>query len=164
MTPPPTPLPETKFNHLLVGIIFALMVAFAGALFTVMRSEPDARQVWRIAITNWPGYDYLYLAQEKGFFAEQNLNIKLIPINSTTDIRTAFERNTIDGYTAAIMDVVESIQDTSTKSRIVLITDYSNGGDELLVDPSITALPTSAASAWVWKSPPPSAVTCWSAS
>lgn len=129
-----------RFNNLFVGGSIVLILIFSVALVFVLRYRPDADRPWRIAITNWPGFDYLYLAQEKGFLREQNLNIKLVPVNSRIDMRTAFERGVIDGYTAASMDVIDSVQNSRIPARIVLITDYSSGGDEILTDPSITTV------------------------
>lgn len=131
---------ESRINRIVIGSIVSLMIVLGLILGVVMLHEPNTRTTWRIAITNWPGYDPLYLADKKGFLRQQSLNIELIPINSMTDMRTAFERGTIDGYTTTIMDAVESLQETGTQSRIVLLTDYSTGADQLLVDPSITSV------------------------
>lgn len=131
---------EHKINHIMVGAIIALMLVLGVGLIFAMQYHPGMRPAWRIAITNWPGFDYLYLADKKGFFKQNGLNIQLIPINSMTDMRTAYERSIIDGYTGTVMDVADSLQDNRTDSRIVLVTDYSTGGDQLLADPSITTI------------------------
>lgn len=131
---------EKKFNHLFLTGIVILIILFGTMLAWALHYKPGSGQPWRIGITNWPGFDYLYLAQQKGFFKENGLNLVLIPINSINDIRNTYERGQIDGYTGSIMDVVESVQQSNVPSRIMLVSDYSNGADHLLSDPSITTI------------------------
>ena len=131
---------ESRTNRIVIGSIITLMLLLGIALGVVMQHQPGTRPAWRVAITNWPGFDPLYIAGQKGFLKEQGLDIELVPVNSLSDIRKAFERGTVDGYTGAIMEAVESVQDSNTPHRIVLVTDYSKGADQLLADPSITTL------------------------
>ncbi len=131
---------ESRINRLIIVIILLIMLLLSTGLAIVMRHKPSSTPTWRIAITNWPGFDPLYISEKKGFFNQQGLDIELVPINSIPDMRTAFERGIIDGYMGTVMEAVESENDTNTPNRIVLVTDYSTGGDQLLTDPSITTL------------------------
>ncbi|RYG59877.1 MAG: hypothetical protein EON60_09070 [Alphaproteobacteria bacterium] len=132
--------PESRINRIVIGSIIALMLLLGIGLGFTMMNQPPLSPKWRIGITNWPGYDPLYIADLKGFFGQQNLDIELIPINSLADMRTAFERGTIDGYVGTVMEAVESFKDTGTPNHIVLVTDYSSGADQLLSAPSITTI------------------------
>lgn len=138
---PPQPQPAIyRFNRQFVLDILALMLVLGGGLAFALIQRPENTRPWRIAITNWPGFDYLYLAKQKGFFKAHGLDIELVPINSIIDMRTAFERGLIDGYTSAVLDVTESMQESGTPARIVLVTDYSKGADMMLATPSITTV------------------------
>ncbi len=125
------------FNRRFVWVLASLIILLAGALAMMVLNPPKGEHVWRIAVTDWPGFDPLHLAQEKGLFEEHGLNIQLIPINAIIDMRTAFERDLIDGYTAPLVDVVESMQTTGVPTHIVMALDYSNGGDHILANPAI---------------------------
>lgn len=125
------------FNRRFVLVLATFILFLIMALVTMVLNPPRQERVWRIAVTDWPGYDALHLAAEKNMFAEHGLNVKLVPINAIIDMRTAFERGLIDGYTAPLVDVVESMQTTGVPARIVLALDYSNGGDQILAVPAI---------------------------
>ena len=58
----------------------------------------------RIGINAWPGYEFLYLAQEKGFFREAGVEVQLIEFNSLSDVRRSFERNQIDGFAGTMVE------------------------------------------------------------
>lgn len=125
------------FNRRFVVFFSLLVLLFAIALLVMVMRPPQGKHVWRIAVTDWPGFDPLHMAEEKGLFEEQGLNIDIVPINAIIDMRTAFERGLIDGYTGPLVDVVESIQATGVPAHIVLALDYSNGGDLILANPAI---------------------------
>ena len=60
----------------------------------------------RIGSTLWPGYDFLYLAKEKGFFEEEGVNVQLFDFVSLSDSRRAFERGQIDVLTGTIVEML----------------------------------------------------------
>lgn len=90
--------------------------------------------VLRVGINAWPGYEFLYLAQEKGFYKEQGLEVQLVEFSSLTDIRRAFERGQINVLGATPMLMLQSRAESSRDSRIVQVVDYSDGADVILAD------------------------------
>lgn len=126
-----------NFNRRFVLAMAGLILLLAAALTAMVINPPKGQRIWRIAVNDWPGSDPLHLAAEKGMFAEHGLTIQLVPINTIIDMRTAFERNLIDAYTAPLVDVVESMQTTGVPAHIVMALDYSNGGDKILANPAI---------------------------
>lgn len=91
----------------------------------------------RIGINAWPGYEFLYLAQVKGFYREEGLDIKLLEFSSLSDARRAYERGQIDGLGTSVIDVLQA-RDSSTRSpQIVQVIDYSDGADMILARPDI---------------------------
>lgn len=131
---------NTLMNRNLVIAVLSFMLMLMGALVLVLNYRFERNEPWRIALTNWPGYDYLYLAAEKNLFEKHGIAVKLVPVNSMTDMRMAYERGLLDGYTGTNMDVVESLLASDTPSRVVLITDFSHGGDQILADVSLTTI------------------------
>ncbi len=89
----------------------------------------------RLGTIPWPGYDLLHIAQQQGYFKQYGLDIELIQMSSLSDLRKAYERGFIDGYTGTMAEVLEADIYGKRKSVITLITDYSNGGDILLAQP-----------------------------
>ncbi len=97
-----------------------------------VREEPI-----KIAINPWPGYEYLYLAHEKGFFDQVGLNIRLVPLSSLSDAQRAYMLGRVDGLTSTLIEVVQSQILSDRPLKIILLTDFSNGGDVIIANSDI---------------------------
>lgn len=119
---------------MIAGALAALFLA----LGSIMGWESKKLPVLRIGISPWPGYEFIFLAQEKGFFAEEGLNIELKQFSSPEkDIRRAFERGQLEGMCNAVPDLLRAYDNSGRKAQIVLATDYSAGADVILAkDPA----------------------------
>jgi len=94
----------------------------------------------RIGINAWPGNEFLFLAQEKGFFVAQGVDVRLIEYSSLGDVRRAFDRGQIDGMTGTVVEILQSRDATLRAPRAFMVTDISNGADMILARGSITAV------------------------
>lgn len=113
----------------LASCAFALMAALGAAWWT-NQSRPIPL---RIGISPWPGYEFIYLAEQKGFFREEGLNVEIKQFSSPEeDIRNAFEQGKIDGMCNALPDTLRAYINSGRQIRIVLAIDYSNGADVIL--------------------------------
>ena len=90
-----------------------------------------------IAINPWPGYEFLYLAEKKGFFQETGLNVKLLQLGSLSDARRAYVNGSADGFASTIIEAVQANVESDRPLKIVMVPDYSNGGDVILAQESI---------------------------
>ncbi len=86
----------------------------------------------RIGSTLWPGYDFLYLAQELGYFEEAGLNVKLFDFVSLSDSRRAFERGQIDVLAGTIVEMLIISNNSFKTPQTFYVTDFSNGADVIL--------------------------------
>lgn len=91
----------------------------------------------RIGINSWPGYEFLYLAQEKGFYREESLDVKLLEFNSLSDARRAYERGQIDGLGTSVIDILQARESSARSPQVVQVIDYSNGADTILAQTRI---------------------------
>ncbi len=94
----------------------------------------------RIGINPWPAWEYLYLAQEKGIFREEGLDVRLIEYTSLGDCCRAFERGQIDGMTCTLVELLRARERSPREPQVVLVTDYSNGGDVVLARSPISRI------------------------
>src|SRR5438093_1042382 len=94
----------------------------------------------RIGINAWPANGLLCLAQEKGFFAAQGVDVRLIEYSSLGDVRRAFDRGQIDGMTGTLVELLQSRDATGRAPRAFMVTDFSNGSDMILARGNITAV------------------------
>jgi NitT/TauT family transport system substrate-binding protein len=95
----------------------------------------------RIAISPWPGYELLYLAQEKGFFADGGVDVRIVEMASLGDARRAFDHGQVDGMAVTLVELLESRAVNAPRSpQAVLVTAWSDGADVLVARPPVATL------------------------
>ena len=117
------------FYRIIVRVTGAAVIFLASLFSGCGRTE---RPELRIAMNPWPGSEFLYLAREKGFFAEEGLNVRLIECASLGDCRVAFENDQVDAMTGTLIEVIQARENSQRSPQVALVTDYSNGGDVIL--------------------------------
>ena len=85
-----------------------------------------------IAINAWPGYEFLFLAQEKGLFAEVGLEVDFVETTSLQDSLQLFVSKRCDAMACTIIEAVLASDQRPEPPLGVLYCDYSNGADVLL--------------------------------
>lgn len=93
-----------------------------------------------IAINPWPGYELLYLAEKKGFFKQVGANVQLYQLDSLTDAQRAYLNGKADGLAGTLVEAVQSQVLGKQPIQIVMVPDYSNGGDVIIAGQSIGSL------------------------
>ncbi|KAF7783688.1 NitT/TauT family transport system substrate-binding protein [Pseudoalteromonas rubra] len=111
---------------LLLVLVFALIVGCSDA----------SRTQLRVGFNLWPGYETLYLAQQKGLLAD---NIELVELLSATDTMDAFRHGRIE-VAALTLDEALLLVSEGIALKIVLIMDVSNGADAVVARAPIVEL------------------------
>ena len=88
----------------------------------------------RIAINPWPGYEFLYLAERKGFYQEEGIDVSIVQVDSLADGQRAYVNGFVDGLASTVIEAVQSQVLASEPLKIVMVADYSNGGDVIISD------------------------------
>lgn len=114
-----------------------LFFAAAAALLLLAGCGAEQPASFRLGINNWPGFDFLYLAQEKGYYRDEGLDVHIVEFSSMADARRAFERGQIDALGATVIDVLLARDHSPRAPQIVQAIDYSNGADVILTRPGI---------------------------
>ncbi len=117
--------------------IYLVVVFGAVALFSLTACSEAPTKPLRVGINPWPGYAALFIAAEKGFFAEEGLDVELVELPSLSDVRRAFERGQVDGMTSSLVEVIEVVRQGDHWPIISLMADYSNGADMVLATKEI---------------------------
>lgn len=92
----------------------------------------------RIGALVWPPYELAYLAQDRGYFDDER--IELVDYQTPAEVTRAYRYGLIDAFfltTQFALPGARQLQD----SRIVYVIDFSIGGDALLARPGIDSLP-----------------------
>lgn len=116
--------------HVLVPALLALLCACA----------PTHVAPLRVAISPWPGYEYVYLAQERGFFEAEGIEVRIVELESLGDSRAAFENGSVDAFGSTLVELLVSRAQGARRPQAFFVADYSSGSDMLLADSTIRTL------------------------
>ena len=94
----------------------------------------------RIAINPWPGYEFLYLAAQKQYFADVGLDIELVEMSSLSDVQRLYIQGRVDGMASTMIEAVQAAGITQVPLSLVLIPDYSDGGDVIVAKTELKSL------------------------
>jgi len=120
-------------------MINTFIVCYLLTFVTSCTEKADQKTI-RLGINPWPGYEFLYLADQKGFFEEEGLDIELVELASLADIKRVFEQGRIDAMASTIIEAVEVSLNSDQKIHIALIPDFSDGGDVILANKPIASI------------------------
>lgn len=98
---------------------------------TTDNTNPPLKVAWSL----WPGWYPFVIAHEKGFFAAHGANIEPILYESYAIMLPDTSAGKLDGTAIVIGDVFATFG--SDEARIVLVTDNSNGADQVVASPDI---------------------------
>jgi len=97
--------------------------------------DPDLP--FRVGTNIWPGYEPLYLAREMGHLNENR--IKLVELPNATEVIQALRNEVLEAAALTLDEALSVVQD-GYDLKVVLIMDFSRGGDALLAHPTIHRL------------------------
>lgn len=103
----------------------------------VVSCSPQENKAVTIAISPWPGYEFLYLAEQKNFFADVGANIKLLQLGSLSDSQRAYLNGYTDGFASTIIEAVQAQVLGQEPLSIVMVSNYSNGADVIVTSKGI---------------------------
>jgi NitT/TauT family transport system substrate-binding protein len=108
--------------------LFALML-LSILLCNLQPSFADEKNTFRTGIVTWPGNGIFYLAKEKGFFGDLNVEIKII--DDINALNNAYRSGALDAMGNSLDGTVFQFGNGS-KGKIALIIDESRGGDGMI--------------------------------
>lgn len=116
------------------NIITFLLIAGTLLLLVYLSFNPHEKKqaAIRIGITEWPGFEYLFITKKQRFFEQAGLDIELVELSSLAEVRRAFERGKVDGMAATLVEVLEAYKYSEQIAQTIAVIDYSNGADEIL--------------------------------
>ncbi len=85
----------------------------------------------KIGLVTWIGYGPFYVAKEKGFFAENNVDVQFERIEGDVERRAAIASGRLDGI-ALTLDSMIVLRTNGIPLRTVMAIDVSNGGDGIV--------------------------------
>jgi NitT/TauT family transport system substrate-binding protein len=111
--------------------IWLRLGCLAAALWLIVVSAADAAPL-RISYFTWVGYGPLFVAHEKGFFADEGVEVELINIDDHTAAFSGLFAGQIDAIAAGTQDVLTFTAPDEDRLVCVLPLDESRGADGIL--------------------------------
>ncbi|MFM7653090.1 MAG: ABC transporter substrate-binding protein [Vulcanococcus sp.] len=128
MTPSPKPTPQ-QLAWRPIAVAAGVIAAAAVGLWQLGRPSPALR----LAIINWPAYEYFYLAEEKGLSRPLDLNLQVAQYSSLLDQRQAFERGDVQAIATTIPEALAICHERPARCpQLILVLDQSDGADRIL--------------------------------
>lgn len=121
----------------LVRVLIVMIVPPVAAIRQTGCSPPP-RETDRIGINAWPGYAFLYLAQENGFYRDEGLDVGIVEFNSLSDARRAYQRGQVDAFGTTVIEVLQARDSSERSPQILHVVDSSEGADVILTQPGLT--------------------------
>ncbi len=121
------------FRTVSLLVILVLALSACGGKTTTTNSQP-----LRVGWSLWPGWYPLIIAREKGFFQKHGANINLVYFDKYGDITPALASGMLDGGGLALGDTL--LDDLAEDIKVVLITDASDGADQIVASPDIKSV------------------------
>lgn len=125
-------------GRLLGGLVLLACLAVLPGC-TGEQADSAAPDRMTIALQSWVGYGPLYLAADKGFFAEQGLELVFVDEELDAARRDAFKAGMLDAE-AGTIDLLVSKRALDTPVVAVAVIDFSLGGDAVVVAKEIRSL------------------------
>jgi len=114
---------------IIIGIVF-----IGGTLsyfITTNFSEEPPKTPIKIALNVWSGYAYAFIAQEKGIFEKNGVDVELILSRDYTSANQQFNTGEVDGVFEVLTDTLFRTTE-GLSSKVVHIVDYSETGDVII--------------------------------
>jgi NitT/TauT family transport system substrate-binding protein len=118
------------------------IVLLAVGVFFFLQQKPDSianRKPLRIGINVWSGYAHAFVAQQKGFFKDNGVEVKLVLFKELSQAVEAYKKGELDGlFDVFTNTIVESVEGYPRK--VVYVSDYSQSGDVIVGRSEFTSL------------------------
>ncbi len=116
--------------------ITSLLTLILAIFLITACGQPDQVSM-RVGTNVWPGYEPLYLAREMGEYDHKV--VRLVEMPNTSAVIQAYRNGILDAAACTLDEALMLAQDRPDFS-ILLIMDYSHGGDVILARPPINSL------------------------
>lgn len=128
-------------NSKRIRLLLTVCVALALTLSFAPHRSAHAQDPIHVKLgySVWVGYGPLFIAQSKGYFAEQGLDVELIKVEDPKDRFVALVGSQLDGLVSTL-DTMSQYWNAETPYSAILGLDESSGGDGIVVNAGITSV------------------------
>lgn len=127
-----------KKTYIILASLAAALIGIGLVMFGIV-SAPKTKtsgEPLRIGLSPWIGFGLYYVAQEKGFFEKEQINVELSSVDDAGIGRQLIATNKIEALPFT-PDVVVLLADAGIPVKAVAMTDTSEGADGIIVSQGI---------------------------
>lgn len=117
----------------------ARFIFFLILFVPVFSSCSPAKEPIRIAISAWAGVEPAELAAQLGFYEKHGVNVEMVRFSAYSDSLEALRDGNVDAGMHTLDDSLRNLA-VGSAIQVVLLTDYSFGGDGLVAKAGIESL------------------------
>lgn len=108
-------------------------------LFGCIKAYQESSKPIKIGINVWPGYAHAFIAQEKGLFKKNGVDVELMLKKEQYESLELYRDGGCDGVFTVMPDVIK-LNSEGILTKIVYVVDYSTTGDVIIANPKIDSL------------------------
>jgi NitT/TauT family transport system substrate-binding protein len=112
-------------------LLFILCLSVCLGAVTGCTRKPAQKRPIEIALHVWPGYGLAYLAQQKGFFQKNNVEVKLLMKKSAPESLESFTNGEVEGCFDVFADMI-MLSARGIPAKVVCIIDCSDTCDVIV--------------------------------
>ncbi len=135
-------MPQRHFARaaLAAALIATLVVAGSGLAAASAPRRAAALPIIKMGTEPWIGYGPWWIAQAKGFFQKEGLNVQLITFQQDADLNAALASGNTQAANIATHTSIKLILNSHLKITPVLVLDDSEGADAILGSAAIKSI------------------------
>lgn len=129
---------KKRFLSLILGLTMAVSMTACGSDTGTGKGDEASADIPEVTLgtTSWPTNMFFYFADEKGFFEQNGVKVKIQDFASTTESTNAFVGGQLDFCTFASSETIAPFYQGADMA-VILETDKSNGCEGLVATPDI---------------------------
>lgn len=135
-------LSPVHYYHLFLHAMISRKLIWLSCLAFLLSScgsteEEVSTEDWptlRVSYSEWPGDLIVYLAEEKGFFEDEELHVELVPVANFEETFENVDLNKVDIWALTLLDTV-LLYSMGADWDILMLEDFSNGADAIVTLP-----------------------------
>jgi NitT/TauT family transport system substrate-binding protein len=120
---------------------FFIALSLAAVFLTAgcLHKTPEAKKSIKIGINVWPGYAHAFLAQEKGMFKKNGVDVEFVLRKDMSENIKLYQEGEVDGLFCAYPDIL-IFNSEGIPTKVVYVADYSDTGDVIIGKPEFKSL------------------------
>ena len=124
----------------IIIIILAIATLVAWKLLPSKKITNNSNPTIRIAVNPWIGSGLYYVADEKGFFKDEGLNVTLTDFADGSVGKQLISTDQVDAIVSLTPETIQVLNDAGTKVIVSAVFDTSDGADGIVASAGIQKL------------------------